>query len=856
MSTLPINYEPRRDFEAQGALQFVEPGLPSLGMFMPPKELAAGKPERQRRLEDAGRPDLVGALGSMDANLSVGSPVIPPHYFASEARKTVGHLPHEASPLSSPWERISDVITRSVIPNAGDYSPPGGGPKHKEIALKQVGVDANPLTIKEATLVTGGVPGAMELIDRYINLANVSNDAEIENLTITDSRDLTEWIGVLDIIAAAPSLNRLVHLVVTDAAQMPADAKVGLAHAMQSGTVKLTDIFTQTPQSAADGALPLDDETFNEVRGSILEVESSGLEATGITLVRGEKATHIEAYQLGWRGTPASTGLDIRAFLDGNTQEFLQLDDVEIEQMTAKRPVVGQTAYFLKQVVLYKQAIQGGNKTHAEEIMDTIKARHELIAIDTETKYKALHDESLGFFDDVEVIETDGAARGGLHLAAAVSGAKHYVTPKECWPTDMTVPDDVNVIVLMGCYDSDGNFLPDKYLEQVRERQAEFGEDKVAFDLKTIGNPQGTMHSTQTIDKILEFMQANPNFVGIEDWMYGVYGAKEGVPVNSYLKRATDRGDMVDVADRLIMIDSASKNYKLAGARSVMLMTTNKDWTDKFRHDRQSRVPNWESTLLFNQKLSDPKRYWFDAAVTNIDTQNRLTITNDMLSSGDISSRTPDWGYYPTDVKFSFIGGLPEDTHVAAHVRDDMLRLYAKGFEADMSEDAKTELYATEIEHRQEEVLSFYAARRYGVAVNAIESFMGGVERNDRDINKGARLSAGGSKARLVNTGEPDPMKAACDELDGLFNQFQASQSDIPDLVKLREFANKHYDYTPFKKQVALSVLLHQWWKLGTVDAVMKTDVGQKLVAEGIIKPADIEVMQLTWDVQPAPLAA
>lgn len=754
-----------------------------LGMFKPKGEMQKGRLALSRELNIP-----MERFTDFAVDASVGSPVIPGKlHHRLQAHAILKHDVSDTTSLPDSSYLVSaldDQVGKKVIPNAAKYSLAGGGPDHKKRVRDELDLNGS-VAADNITLVSGGTDGALELVDRFFINSSSDTGLETKTIVVTNSADELVWD---DIVADLSDASSVFNLVVHDTSKLPEGVKTWLKKRLSEGGVMVTDVLNK----------PLSKDSLGfdkEVGGVVISVEASGNDATGIAAVVANPNTAkiIESYQLGWRGTPPSSQLDVRQFMSeigiDALADYQNISPAELAGLEATSPALYNAIYFLQLTNKYKQAKLAGDKTAADSIHAEITGAHETLATQLEDRFKAVYAEKMPVFadGDIDVAVADGAARGGLNAISRLSGIKAYLTPKPNWPTEMTVGDDVQKIDLDNCFDDDGRLNVDTYLTKIQQYVDDFAQrgEKVGLDMKLIGNPQGMRDDPETIKKVIEFAKKHSNVVIIEDIMYLTYPGKDAsgkqIQVGTYLKEAQEQG----IADRVYGSFSASKDMWLAGVRTDFVVSGDKTFINAVREDRQTRTPNWMSTIMVNERLANKAEYWKHADFVNADTQHRLALAHAMFDEAGIPHKMPEVGYY---IPYLELQRLTDSANPEKTVND--------------------------------------MAAKYQIALNAMESFMGTINGSAKSKEKGARLSLGGQKV----TARPG--------------------ASLEDILGDKPYDITHViDYQPLAREIAKIILADMHYiNRGQMRHVKDTTRFKQYVKEGIITPEDIEMMDALWD--------
>ena len=206
-------------------------------------------------------------------------------------------------------------------------------------------------------------------------------------------------------------------------------------------------------------------------------------------------------------------------------------------------------------------------------------------------------------YEPEDIIITNGGSEALMWAFIAVADVDEDILVPEPFYTNyrsFAAPYAVNIKPLT-TYAENGFALPSE-----AEIVSKLTDKTRAIALSNPGNPTGVVYTREEVEMLAKIAKEHDLFI-IADEVYREF-TYEGL-------KATSFGEMTDILDRVIIVDSVSKRFSACGARIGSLATKNKELPEQILKLGQSRLcaPTLEmigSTALYQLDPSyfDPIR--------------------------------------------------------------------------------------------------------------------------------------------------------------------------------------------------------------------------------------------------------
>ncbi len=236
-------------------------------------------------------------------------------------------------------------------------------------------------------------------------------------------------------------------------------------------------------------------------------------------------------------------------------------------------------------------------------------------------------------YEPEDIIITNGGSEALMWAFIAVADVDEDILVPEPFYTNyrsFAAPYAVNIKPLT-TYAENGFALPSE-----AEIVSKLTDKTRAIALSNPGNPTGVVYTREEVEMLAKIAKEHNLFI-IADEVYREF-TYEGL-------KATSFGEMTDILDRVIIVDSVSKRFSACGARIGSLATKNKELPEQILKLGQSRLcaPTLEmigSTALYQLDPSyfDPIRERY---------QNRRDVLCDGLAAIDgVMCKKPMGAFY------------------------------------------------------------------------------------------------------------------------------------------------------------------------------------------------------------------
>jgi aspartate aminotransferase len=236
-------------------------------------------------------------------------------------------------------------------------------------------------------------------------------------------------------------------------------------------------------------------------------------------------------------------------------------------------------------------------------------------------------------YEPEDIIITNGGSEALMWAFIAVADVDEDILVPEPFYTNyrsFAAPYAVNIKPLT-TYAENGFALPSE-----AEIVSKLTDKTRAIALSNPGNPTGVVYTREEVEMLAKIAKEHDLFI-IADEVYREF-TYEGL-------KATSFGEMTDILDRVIIVDSVSKRFSACGARIGSLATKNKELPEQILKLGQSRLcaPTLEmigSTALYQLDPSyfDPIRERY---------QNRRDVLCDGLAAIDgVLCKKPMGAFY------------------------------------------------------------------------------------------------------------------------------------------------------------------------------------------------------------------